>query len=213
MVWVNKKGERFADEAITFLFTEAANSLYRQPGKIAYTLFDDKIKQDIIEKGLGDAEPWATKVDKDLLLHAGKGKVKISGSWDEIAEWMGVIPEVLNSTISEYNYFCDQGHDETFVKDQEYLLPLRTPPYYALFCCLDCVSTHGGIKVNHHMEVLNHQDNPLCGLYAAGIETGGTDSDTYDVNLPGHSFGFTINSGRIAGENAAEHISRISHDL
>lgn len=57
------------------------------------------------------------------------------------------------------------------------------------------------------MEVLDKQDNPIPGLYAAGVEAGGTDSDTYNANLSGHSFGFTINSGRIAGENAVKYAS------
>ena len=56
------------------------------------------------------------------------------------------------------------------------------------------------------MEVLDTADKPIPGLYAAGVETGGTDSDTYDAHLTGHSFGFTINSGRIAAENAAKYM-------
>jgi fumarate reductase flavoprotein subunit len=211
-IWVNKKGERFADEAITFLFSEAANSIYRQPGKISYSIFDEKIKQDIIEKRDVSHTSWETRVDKELQSQADKGRVKISNSWDKIAQWIGATPKVLKSTIDEYNFFCDQKYDDIFVKDRKYLVPLRTPPYYAIQCCIDYVATHGGIKINHHMEVLNHQDKPICGLYAAGVETGGTDSDTYNVNLAGHSFGFTINSGRIAGENAAEYIFRGSQD-
>ena len=58
------------------------------------------------------------------------------------------------------------------------------------------------------MEVLDHDDNPILGLYAAGVETGGTDSDTYNANLTGYSFGFAINSGRIAGESAAKYVLR-----
>ena len=56
------------------------------------------------------------------------------------------------------------------------------------------------------MEVLDTKDKPIQGLYAAGVETGGTDSDTYDSHLTGHSFGFTVNSGRIAGETTAKFI-------
>jgi fumarate reductase flavoprotein subunit len=92
------------------------------------------------------------------------------------------------------------------MKDRAYLMPLRTPPYYAIKCGLGLVTTHGGVKINHQMEVLNLQDTPIRGLYAAGVETGGTDADTYNVFLSGHSFGFTINSGRIAGENAARYV-------
>ena len=50
-VWVNRRGERFADES-TYLPSESANALNRQPGKISYTLFDEAIKQSFIEEGL-----------------------------------------------------------------------------------------------------------------------------------------------------------------
>jgi fumarate reductase flavoprotein subunit len=205
-IWLNKRGERFADETVTFLFSEAANCIYRQPGKVSYTIFDENIKQDIVQKMLRRHKPGANGVNDELRSQAGKGRVKISDSWEEIADWLGASPEVLKSTINEYNSFCEQGYDNDFVKDQRYLFPLRTPPYYAVQSCLDCAATHGGIKVNQRMEVLNHQDNPIPGLYASGVEIGGTESDTYNAGLPGHSFGFTISSGRIAGENAAQYV-------
>ena len=52
------------------------------------------------------------------------------------------------------------------------------------------------------MEVLNSEDNPISGLYAAGVDTGGWEGDNDNVILSGTTFGFAINSGRIAGENA-----------
>ena len=52
------------------------------------------------------------------------------------------------------------------------------------------------------MEVLDKNSNPIPGLYAAGSDTGGWESDTYNAVLSGTTFGFAINSGRIAAENA-----------
>ena len=212
-VWVNKKGERFADEAINFNFPEAANAVDRQPDKISYTLFDAKIKRSIVEegliKGLGQIVPQRTKLtklEKELRLEADKGEAKISDSWDEIARWIGVAPQDLKATINEYNSFCDQGYDRIFAKDRRYLVPLRTPPYYAIRCYSGFLGTIGGIKINHHMEVLDHQDNPIPGLYAVGSDTGGWESDTYCAVLSGGTFGFAINSGRIAGENAVKYV-------
>ncbi len=214
VIWVNKKGERFTDETVTLSFSEAANSIYRQPGKTAYTLFDENIKQSIFKEELSTLQKRAigkrsltTVLDNDLRLYTKKGRVKISDSWDEIAKWIGADPKVLKTTIDEYNAACDNGYDDIFVKDRKYLLPLRTPPYYAIQHRLSLVDTHGGIKINHHMEVLDNQDNSIPGLYAAGDDTGDVDSDTYNfVALPGHSFGSAINTGRIAGENAAKFV-------
>jgi fumarate reductase flavoprotein subunit len=209
-LWVNKRGERFTDETLAFVFPESSNAVYSQPGKISYTLFDEKIKQAMVKQGLSVVEELlggiSSGLEQSLELQAKKGRVKIADSWDDIASWMGVKPKVLKSTVDEYNYYCDRGHDDVFAKDRRYLLPLRTPPYYAIQCCINFMTTHGGIKINHRTEVLDNQDNPIPGLYAAGVETGGTDSNTYNINLPGHSSGFSINSGRIAGESAAEYV-------
>ena len=211
-IWVNRDGKRFADEDIS-LWSVSANTLRRQPDNISYTLFDSEIKQTVIEKGTIKisgtlSAPKLTKLGEELQFEADKGTVKISDSWDEIARWIGATPEVLKTTIDEYNSFCDQGYDEIFAKDRRFLQPLRTPPYYAIKCGTELLVTLGGIKINHCMEVLNQQDNPIPGLYAVGNEAGGWQWDTYSLDLAGFAFGFAINSGRIAGENAAKYIMK-----
>lgn len=217
-VWVNNKGERYCDETVIFDMGSRGSVGDRQPGKISYTLFDEKIKKHIIKEGLavgGGAlvglrgVPAGTKwtdLPRHLQIEADKGMVKISNSWDEIARWMGVVPRVLMATTGEYNSFCDRGHDEIFVKDPKYLLPLRTPPYYAIKYHLRFADTMGGIKVNHHMEALDHQGVPIPGFYAAGVCVGGWESDTYCYALMGSMFGFALNSGRIAAESAAKYV-------
>jgi fumarate reductase flavoprotein subunit len=149
-----------------------------------------------------------TDVDKELQLEAANGTVKIADSWDEIANWAGIDAKALKATIDEYNSFCDQGYDEIFAKDQRYLQPLRNPPYYAMRGGSGLLVTFGGVKINHHMEALNQQDEPIPGLYAVGNDAGGWEGDTYDLDLSGFAFGFAVNSGRIAGENAAKYASK-----
>lgn len=213
-IWLNKRGERFTDETIAFRF-ERGNAIDRQPEKISYTLFDETMKQRMIEEGLIKGRgvlyvPQGTRLpelEKQLRAEADKGTVKISSSWDQIALWIGVAPEVLKATIDEYNSFCDQGYDEDFAKERRYLVPLRTPPYHAMRCYSGFLGTIGGIKIDHHMEVLDQQDNPIPGLYAVGVDTGGWEVDSYNCILSGSTFGFALNSGRIAGENAAAYVS------
>ncbi len=212
-IWVNRRGERFTDEAIGFNRFVSVNAVLRQPGSVSYTLFDERITRNIIEKGVikgvGVIIVPGTKLaglKKSLESGAKKGNVKISNSWDDIAAWIGIRPETLKTSIEEYNVCCDKGHDAVFTKDQKYLQALRTPPYYALKCYPRFLGTIGGIKINHRMEVLNHKDNPISGLYAAGVDTGGWEADNYNAILSGTTFGFAINSGRIAGENAADYV-------
>lgn len=54
------------------------------------------------------------------------------------------------------------------------------------------------------MEVLNKDNDPIPGLYAAGVDIGGADEDTYWGAGPQNSFGFSVGSGRIAADNAIE---------
>ena len=212
-IWVNRRGERFTDEATGFNRFVSVNAVLRQPGSLSYTLFDERITRNIIEKGVIKGVGYIvapgtklTGLKESLESGEKKGTVKISTSWDETAVWIGIKPENLNKTIEEYNVFCDQGHDAVFTKNGKYLEALRTPPYYAIRCYPRFLGTIGGIKINHHMEVVNQEDEPISGLYAAGVDTGGWEADNYNAILSGTTFGFAINSGRIAGENAADHV-------
>jgi len=213
-VWVNKKGDRFVDEALSFYWPEAGNALSRQPDKISYSLFDEEIKRRMVQRGLikGSATYLGgtkmTALDEEIRHHLDRGNIRISESWADIGEWIGLAPGLLDATLEEYNGFCKQGYDEAFGKDRRYLVPLRMPPFYGMKCVPSFHGTIGGIKINHRMEVLDQKNNPIPGLYAGGIDTGGWESETYCLTLSGSAFGFALNSGRIAGENASTYLSR-----
>jgi fumarate reductase flavoprotein subunit len=216
--WVNKRGKRFIDEGAVFYQYEVSNAVVRQPDNLYFSLFDKNILQTMSDQGFimnqpvvqpreGPWKPLYVGMDNWLRTNEENGWVKIADSWDEIADWMGADRKVLKASIAEYNYFCDKGHDDLFAKEQRYLLPLRDPPHYAIRCSTSSPNTVGGIKINENMEVLDLQDNPIRGLYAVGVDTGGWTSDTYCVSMPGTAFGFALNSGRIAGEHSASKLS------
>lgn len=213
-VWVNKNGERFIDEAVGFNHYTSSNAVVRQPERVSYTLFDQKIVQAMTEEGLvlGMGLPEGAQgnrlpgLERELRKLAEKELVRVAESWDEIAGWIGADRKVLAAAIEEYNAGCDRGYDRIFAKDRRYLLPLRTPPYYAVKCHVSLLNTIGGIKVNEKMEVISTNGRPIPGLYAAGVDTGGWETETYCDVLSGHAFGFAVNSGRIAGENAADFV-------
>jgi fumarate reductase flavoprotein subunit len=218
VVWVNKKGRRFIDETASFNYYESVNALIQQPECVSFALFDAGVVRSISDNGLSNVpsgfefgERQRNRLpgglEKVLKAQADKGVIKISGSWDEIADWIGANRAVMKATIEEYNADCDRGYDAVFAKDRIYLRPLRTPPYYAIKSGATMLNTIGGIKVNENMEVLDKNYNPIPGLFAAGVDVGGWSSDTYCADLPGTAFGFAINSGRIAGENASKYIS------
>ncbi len=209
-VWVNKNGVRFADEAIGYHHFVSSNAVNRQPDNLCYVLLDQRLVETMTEQGLliglgRHRVPSRIKMpglERELRLKEGEGWVKIADSWDGIAGWIGATPGTLKATIDEYNSACDRGYDPVYAKDRVHLVPLRTPPYYAIRSNSDLLDTIGGIRINEHMEVLDKQDRPIRGLFAAGVVTGGWEGDTYCGMLSGTASGFAINSGRIAGENA-----------
>jgi fumarate reductase flavoprotein subunit len=214
-LWVNNRGERFVDEAVTFNVFEAINAIVRQRKGICYAIFDKRIKDRIMECGLvrGCGEMFVPRgvkqdeLDKEIFKQVNRGGAFVSESLDEIAQWIGASGSVLAKTIEDYNQSCDRKYDEIFVKDPQYLESLRNPPFYAIRFRGALLGTTGGIKINHRMEALDVSHNPIPGLYAAGADTGGWESDTYCAVLSGSAFGFALNSGRIAAESASEYCS------
>lgn len=215
-VWVNKNGERYCDENILFDMGLRGNVIDRQPGKVSFTLFDERLKNKLTGEGLVGSQValrWAPQditwahIMEQIPSEVEKGNVKIANSWDDIAQWIGAPNEVLKLTVNEYNSDCDRGYDSLFVKDRRCLEPLLVPPYYAIKFQQTLLDTMGGIKTNHKMEVLGLKDKPIPGLYAAGVCVGGYQSATYCYSLAGTMFGFALNSGRIAAENAVNFIN------
>jgi fumarate reductase flavoprotein subunit len=219
-VWVNKRGRRFVDETAGYMLPESGNAIMRQPDKVMYTLFDDRIRQDMEAEGLLIGRGWGRGEEEQRIALPGlegmlrrraeggeDSLVKIADSWEEMANWIGAVPQVLKAEIEGYNSYCDHGYDALFAKERRFLLPLRQPPYYAIRCITSLSGTMGGIKINERMEVLDTRGNPIPGLYAAGDTASGLEAQTYCGELCGSGLGFAMNSGRIAGENAAEFVS------
>ena len=207
-LWVNKNGKRFADETVGFNRFVCINAIYRQQEKISYSIFDSAMVKKMEEQGfiIIFREPMPG-LEKELQIQAERGFVKISNSLDDIADWMGAESETLRATVTEYNDSCDHGYDPLFVKDRQFLVPISTPPYFAIKCNIGFLDTIGGIKINENMEVLNKEEKPIPGLYAAGVVAGGWEGDTYCAVISGAASGFAVNSGRIAGENSLKYVS------
>jgi fumarate reductase flavoprotein subunit len=215
-VYVNQRGQRFVDEVQGLHAFQCANAISHQPDKAGYILADAAMIRKLEETGaiLGrgnDREAYrrampglSRQLDEAAVKNGGN--TCVSGKWKEIAKWMDIPADALLTTVERYNSFCSRGHDEDFYKDRQYLLPLDQAPYYAIKGQLVFLHTQGGIKVNASMEVIDPAGNPLRGLYAAGADAGGWESDTYCDRFSGTALGFALNSGRIAGENAARNL-------
>ncbi len=164
-----------------------------------------------IDVGVGVMVPVATKLtrlENELQRGIAKGYVFMADSIEELAAKIAVNPARLKETIEEYNRMCDQREDILFGKNPKYLQPVRQPKFYAMKCLPHILGTLGGIKINQRTEVLNKELEVIPGLYAVGNDAGGMYGDSYDVVMAGGTFGFAVNSGRIAGENVLKYIGK-----
>jgi fumarate reductase flavoprotein subunit len=192
--------------------TFTGNAISFQKDKTGFVIFDNTIKNHMETVGFDHASlvfPILKAENIDGLMQAAADAkidcVYSADSLDELAEKTGIDPEGLKKTVEEYNRYCSQGYDEEFHKDRRLLKPLTEPKYYAAKNNCSGYGTLGGIKINHKAEVLDKNWNKIPGLYAGGTDANSIYGDSYPFILPGNTMGFAINSGRIAGENAAEY--------
>jgi fumarate reductase flavoprotein subunit len=217
-LWVNQRGERFCDESIVFSETSAGNANARYKEGYTYSLFDESIKQLVLEKGIErgvgeDYLPGTRPLNFDKELHTAienrTTELFVANSLEELAGKIGIDPVVLRATVDEYNRFCNKGHDDLFAKNPKYLRSLKGLKFYAIKARTVCLGTLGGIKINHRMEVMDKKDRVIPGLYAGGFDAGGMYGDSYCIHdSSGLSSSFAVNSGRIAGKNALGYIGR-----
>jgi fumarate reductase flavoprotein subunit len=217
-LWVNPQGERFCDETVTFYDTSVGNVNARYKEGFTWSLFDESIKREVIEKGIDrgvgmDNLPGTKPVNFDAEMNAAieRGATEVRGgdSVEELAVKIGVEPTILRATVDEYNGFCSKGHDDLFAKDRKFLRPLRGPKFYAVKCRTVFLGTLGGIKINERTEVVDKKGTAIPGLYAVGFDAAGMWGDGYAIKgSTGASAGFAANSGRIAGKNALKYVGR-----
>jgi fumarate reductase flavoprotein subunit len=206
---VNLNGERFVNEEVFLNSTYFGNAIARQKNKYAFMIFDENTKNYYEETGF-DFGPIARAANIDgefrQALDLGNRHLFIADNLEELAIKTGINIDGLLETVSEYNVACDTGRDRLFYRRAKYLRSVKKPKFYAGKICPGILGTQGGIKINYKTEVLNKEQDVIQGLYAAGNDANSLYGDSYMFLMPGNTLGFAVNSGRIAGENAAEYI-------
>jgi fumarate reductase flavoprotein subunit len=109
----------------------------------------------------------------------------------------------LVAAVEEYNAMCAEGYDSLFEKDRQFMIPLEEGPFYGCKQFMGAYGTLGGVLVNHKLEVMTDDYETIPGLYCVGTDACTIYGDSYNFCIPGNTMGFCLNSGRIAGENAA----------
>lgn len=196
-------------------FTEAAEMLARLPRSEGYVFFDstyeeygDTFNQQICRRLIDrDLMPGADILPeymvnphwRDGVKEAiSKGLIIESDNFDEIADKLDLDRSVVNNAVANWNEMCEQGTDPQGLIADQWLHPLSTPPYYGMALGEFVFATHCGLAVNEKAQVIDHDNEPVAGLYAAGCTIG-----KYGDGANASSM-FAAGSAYLAGENLAK---------
>ncbi|MDQ0921858.1 tricarballylate dehydrogenase [Pseudarthrobacter sp. W1I19] len=178
---VNTNGERFLDEGADFrnyTYAKYGKEILQQPGSVAYQIFDATLR------------PMLRTEEYDMPGIS----VEVADTLEELASRIGVDPEKLSKTVSDFNNSIDRSIAfNPNVKDgrsaatepvkSNWAAPIETGPFYAYGVTCGITFTFGGIKSDTHGRVLDGQGKHIQGLYVAGEMLGGL----FSANYPGGS--------------------------
>jgi tricarballylate dehydrogenase len=198
-IMVNGDGRRFLDEGADFrnyTYAKYGRVVLAQPGSYAWQVFDSQV----------------THLLRDEYKLRGATKVK-ADTLEELADRMQDVnlPNFV-AELGAYNAAIkrDVGFDPNIkdgrgtvglpINKTNWANTIEKPPFEAYSVGCGITFTFGGLKIDESTRVLDIEDGPLPGLYAAGELVGGL----YYFNYPG-STGLVAGAvfGRIAGREAA----------
>jgi succinate dehydrogenase/fumarate reductase flavoprotein subunit len=192
-ILVNRRGERFTDET-----AKIAASIPHQEAGEAFVVFDGEAAAML--------EDWphfvstAPGIAYAYLRHYRRHRSDIyreAPTWAQLSARMNLLQE-LQRTVDAYNAAIAAGSADAFGRQKR--RRLAAGKCYALGPLKSMtVVTDGGLAVSTRLAVLDGDDRPIPGLFAAGSSGQG------GVLLEGHGhhIGWAFVSGRIAGRSAA----------
>lgn len=188
IILVGDDGGRFIDETMQSRHGHVYDcGVWRMPTAnwAPHLVFD--------QAGLDDLKA-AGRIDE-----AREAELVSAATPEELAEKIGVDPEMLARTIADFNFFAESGRDYQYDRPAETMRALAGDVYYAAEFRAAILNTQGGPRRNKNAEVLNTAGEPIPHLYSAG-ELGGICAFQYNS---GGNLAECVVFGQIAGENAA----------
>lgn len=157
-----------------------------------YVIFDQKKYDELVN-------------DKDAPYPEFMKLVIKADSLKKLAKIMDVAPDVLKTTIKDFNRFAKKGRDFAYNRDPKTLTAFDDGPYYAIPMVQGLLNTQGGPVHNAKTEVLDPDNNVIPHLYAVG-ELGSLMGRKYNG---GSNLAENLIFGKIAGENAAKQKAQV----
>ncbi len=185
---VSSRGDRLAGET-----RDLPHAIACQPDKSAYIVLDKALAEKFsawpnfvsIAPGIAYAYlPDYQRNRRDIC--------RTAASVEALARSCDMPPESLRTAVESHNAAIASAPDDRAA--------LRTPPFFALGPVRPVfVHAEGGLAVTRRLEVLDAEDHPIPGLYAAGS----TGQGGLLLKGHGHHLAWAFTSGRRAGRHAA----------
>ena len=121
----------------------------------------------------------------------------VKGSLEECAEFFGM--KNLVQTVADYNAACEAGEDNLYFKSSYLLHSLGGDTFYVIEYMPSCWCTFGGVKTDSYARAVTPAQEPIPGLYVAGVDNGSIYASPYYEN-EGASLGTAFTSGIVAGD-------------
>lgn len=147
-ILVNQAGERLIAESRGY--TDMMTKLADEPSYLGYYICDSTLDYSSLD---GAVLRWADTVE-------------------DLAAAIGIDSDALTATIDRYNSFVDAGEDADFGKRMPGTVRLETAPFFAVRLDPEPYMSMGGVKTDVDSRVLDTNDEPIPGLYAAGAVCG-----------------------------------------
>jgi 3-oxosteroid 1-dehydrogenase len=216
-VCVNRNGDRFVNESCGY--DRFGNAMLEDQLKTGantpcWLVFDATFRYKFTAGGF---MPTAIMPDRSIPIDWWDHYIFKADSIAALAKKIDLDPACLENTVGKMNAYARSGEDPEYgrgstpydrnfgdatVKPNPCLGPIDKAPYYAVPINLGDLGTKGGLKADAQARVLDGNDQPIPGLYAAGNASGSPFGNCYPG--AGGTIGPAMVFGYIAANDIAE---------
>lgn len=184
-ILVDQQGKRFVNELDTRKNVTAA--IDQLGGTGAYLIFDRGIRDRV----------------KAVEFYDHIGLVKTGADLAALATEAGLDADTLTQTVADWNQAVANQADTAFKRTTGMDRDIAKGPFYAIHIAPAVHYTMGGVGINPATQVLDKQDQPINGLFAAGEVVGGLHGNN---RIGGNSIAETVIFGRQAGQQMFKYL-------
>ena len=184
-ILVDNQGARFVNELDTRKNVTAA--IDQLGGTGAYLIFDRGIRDRV----------------KAVEFYDHIGLVKTGTDLETLATATGLDAATLKQTVADWNQAVANHNDAAFNRTTGMDRDIAAGPVYSIHIAPAVNYTMGGIAINPATQVLNQDERPIAGLFAAGEVVGGLHGNN---RIGGNSIAETVIFGRQAGQQMFKYL-------